>query len=217
MTRNLGRYSFNFESSGIIGGVVFDDREMPEVVRPVQTHSCNIAIVGADGTVPNLDDTDAIICMAQGVKIGIRTADCVPVVVYAPDIRAVAAIHAGWKGSLGGIVDMTLKRLKSLGADLSLAEAAFGPSICGDCYEISTELADRFSDKGYTDCFVSERHIDLESVNRKQLLVAGMMAEKIHQKRYCTFESEFLPSWRRSPTDRRLLTWISMQRNTIAK
>lgn len=207
---NLGRYSFNFESGGIIGGVVFDYREMPDVVRPVQTHSCNIAIIGADGTVPNLDDTDAIICMAEGVKIGVRTADCVPVVVYAPDIRAVAAIHAGWKGSLECIVDKTLKRLMSLGANLKLAEAAFGPSICGDCYEISTELADRFSDKGYYDCFVSWRHIDLESVNRKQLLAAGILAEKIYSKRFCTLESEFLPSWRRSPTDRRLLTWISL-------
>lgn len=211
---NLGRYSFDFESRGIVGGVVFDVREMPDVVRPVQTHSCNIAIIGADGTVPNLDDTDAIICMAHGVKIGVRTADCVPVVVYAPDIRAVAAIHAGWKGSLGGIVGLTMRRLQSLGANLRLAEAAFGPSICGNCYEISTELADKFSDKGYSDCFVSERHIDLESVNRKQLLAAGILAERIQSKRYCSFESEFLPSWRRSPTDRRLLTWISMQRNS---
>lgn len=210
MTRNLGRYSFNFGSGGIIGGVVFDDREMPDVVRPVQTHSCNIAIIEADGAIPNLDDTDAIICMAEGMKIGVRTADCVPVVVCAPDIRAVAAIHAGWKGSLGCVVDKTLKRLMSLGADPSLAEAAFGPSICGDCYEISTDLADRFSDKGYYDCFVSGRHIDLESVNRKQLLAAGILAERIHPKRFCTFESEFLPSWRRSPTDRRLLTWISL-------
>ena len=201
-------YRLEFEEEGVEGGVAADDRLMPEVLRPVQTHSCNVAVIGEDGIVPNLDDTDALICMAKDIKIGVRTADCVPVVVYAPDIQAVAAIHAGWRGSIGGIVGKTMARLKELGADLSKAEAAFGPGICGDCYEVSVDLAERFKDEGYADCMVADRHIDLQAVNTKQLLSAGIPQDKIHPAQFCTCETAWLPSWRRNPTDRRLLTWV---------
>ena len=197
-----------FEAEGVEAGVVADDRMMPEVLRPVQTHSCNVAVIGRDGVIPNLDDTDALICMAPEMKIGVRTADCVPVVVYAPDIQAVAAIHAGWRGSLEGIAGKTMERLKELGADMAKAEAAFGPSICGGCYEVSQDLAERFKEEGYSDSIVAVRHIDLQAVNTKQLLSAGIPPDRIHTKRFCTYETEWLPSWRRNPADIRLLTWI---------
>lgn len=203
-------YKLKFEAEGLEGGVVSDYQMMPEVVHPVQTHSCNVAVIGRDGVIPNLDDTDALICMKRGIRIGVRTADCVPVVVYAPDIEAVAAIHAGWRGSIGGIVGKTMEILSQLGADLSKAEAAFGPSICGECYEVSEDLAERFREEGYADCIVADRHIDLQAVNTKQLLSAGIAPDKIHPKQFCTYETEWLPSWRRNPTDCRLLTWIGM-------
>ena len=203
--------NIEFDDGGAVGGVVPDWHDIPDVLLPVQTHSCNVAVIGPEGAIPVLDDTDAVISLRYGLRIGVRTADCVPLLIYCPDIRAVAAIHAGWRGSLGGIVDATLRRLKDLGADLSKAEAAFGPSICGECYEVSHELVDQFADAGFADCMVKYRHIDLESVNRKQLLAAGVSSEKIQPKACCTFETASLPSWRHSPTDRRLLTWIQLR------
>lgn len=202
--------NIEFEAEGADGGIVSDWRDMPDVLLPVQTHSCNVAVIGPEGAIPALDDTDAVISLRSGLRIGVRTADCVPLLVYCPDIRAVAAIHAGWRGSIGGIVNATLQRLQELGADMSKAEAVFGPSICGECYEISEELADRFEEAGFADCFVEYRHIDLESVNRRQLLAAGILPENIRAKAFCTFETALLPSWRRLQTDRRLLTWIEL-------
>ncbi len=203
-------YEIEFESGGVKAGVVSDDMMMPDVVRPVQTHSCNVGVIDSDGVIPALNDTDALVCLAKGIRVGVRTADCVPVLVYAPDIKAIAAIHAGWKGTIGGIVGKTMKRLAGLGADLSKAEAAFGPSICGFCYEVSPELAGQFAESGYRDCIVAERHVDLEAVNRKQLIAAGIPDSRIHGKLHCTYTTGWLPSWRRSPTTLRLLTWIEM-------
>lgn len=196
---------------GAIAGVASDWETMKgEVAIPVQTHSCNVAVIGRDGIAESPDDTDAIICLDPGVKIGVRTADCVPVVVYAPDIRAVAAIHAGWKGSLGGIVDHTLDRLLQLGASPAMLHAAFGPSVCGDCYEVSEELAESFASAGFAEAIPSHRHIDLERVNTMRLLRRGIPDTHIIPRPACTLETTALPSWRRHPTPARLLTWISL-------
>ena len=78
-----------------------------------------------------------------GLPIGVRTADCVPVILYAEDIKAVAAVHAGWKGTLGGIVDVVVDRLADMGSDPRNIHATFGISICGNCYEVDNDLGER--------------------------------------------------------------------------
>lgn len=107
------------------------------------------------------------------MAIGVKTADCVPVLVFAPDIRAVAAIHAGWKGSLGGIVSRTMEMLADAGADMELIKAAMGPCISGRNYEVSQELAETFATAGFSDCILGGNHLDLPAVNRKRLLSAA--------------------------------------------
>lgn len=204
-------YRIEFENQGVESGVVADDRNKPEVIRPVQTHSCNIAVILHSGPLPNLDKTDAIICFRREIPIGVRTADCVPLLIYAPDIQAIAAIHAGWRGSIGGIVTKTLNRLSELGADLHKAEAAFGPSICGKCYEVSPDMIQDFKNNGYEDCIFPERRLDLEMVNTKQLISSGISPQNIHHNKFCTLETPRLPSWREAPTQQRLLSWICMK------
>ena len=204
------QYQIEFRSGVITAGVTADFRMRPEVILPVQTHSCNVAVVEAEGELPDLDETDAIISFRNGAAIGVRTADCVPILLYAPDIMAVAAVHAGWKGTIGGILSKTLNILKSRGADMSKVEAAFGPSICGNCYEISEQLAHQFAEAGYESGIVSPRHVDLQQVNFMQLTASGAKEENITLKRYCTYETAWLPSWRREPGEQRLMTWIRM-------
>lgn len=207
----IDMYDISFRSSGAEAGIVADASAMKgDVVLPVQTHSCNCRIIREDGCIPELDDTDALICLRRGVRIGVRTADCVPVVVYAPDIHAVAAVHAGWRGSLGGILSVTLRELVNLGADPAQMEAAFGPSICGKCYEVSEELAMQFAQAGFAECISGKRNVDLEAVNLCRLLKAGVPLSNITRKRCCTFETAELPSWRREETTSRLLTWITL-------
>lgn len=204
------QYQIEFRSGAITAGVTADFRMMPEVIRPVQTHSCNVAVVEAEGELPDLEDIDAIITFRKGTPIGVRTADCVPILLFAPDIKAIAAVHAGWKGTIGGILSKTIEVLKSRGADMSMVEAAFGPSICGKCYEVSEQLAQQFADAGYASGIISPRHIDLQEVNIRQLTAAGVKEENIERKQYCTYETAWLPSWRREPGENRLITWIRM-------
>ena len=210
MKTEVTHYSLDLGAGDVRAGVVgeVEGADFP-VVLPVQTHSCNVAVIEASGSIPTFDDTDAVICLRRGMVIGVRTADCVPVVMYAPDNSATAAVHAGWKGSIGGIVTATLERLALLGADLSQLKVAFGPSICGRCYEVSEELAMRFTEAGFGEA-VSHRHVDLQKVNLLRLIRMGVRAENIAMSDVCTYETATLPSWRRQSSSRRLLTWIEI-------
>lgn len=200
--------NLSIDMAGVSAGICYDvDSFGLAVLLPVQTHSCNVAEVDSPRPLP---DTDAIITRTPGLRIGVRTADCVPLLLHAPDIRAVAAIHAGWKGTLGDIAGNAVRCLIEAGASPLLMQAAFGPSICGACYEVSAELADDFRRAGFSDCISGSRHVDLEAVNRSRLLALGLKAENIRPKPMCTFETAVLPSWRRCATDRRLLTWIML-------
>lgn len=202
-----------------MAGVIADSRQFTgEIVLPRQTHTTNIALLPDDSPlseIPPFDDTDALISFRTDCAIGIRTADCVPVLLYAPDIHAVAAIHAGWRGTIGGIVSLAVKKLTELGAAPEAMKAAIGPAICSDCYEVDTELADRFADAGFGE-FVTRHpdrkpHLDLPGINRFQLTRCGLPDASIHNCGICTLSTPALPSWRREPgIESRLLTWIRL-------
>lgn len=203
-------------------------------VVPVQTHSLNVGVL----TEPrqSFPDTDALITRLRGVAIGVRTADCIPVLLYAPDIEAVAAVHAGWRGTVGDIVGVTVSRLELMGADAGCMLAHVGIGICGDCFEVGSELAECFKEAGlggfvlpgpFTDRLTGEpmdasrSHIDLRGANVFRLLRRGIPEGNISVAPECTRCSVIapdpgaavrLPSWRRDHgTTRRMLTWIRLR------
>lgn len=196
------------------------------LLLPQQTHTVNIGEVFS--TAESFSDTDALITRKRRMAVGVRTADCVPILLYAPDIQAVAAIHAGWKGTLGGIVTATTQRLMELGAQPSEIQAVIGACICGDCYEVSPELASMFIDAGYAEGVTAppsqdpltgketnprRPHLDLPAINKLQLESAGVLSPNIRLLNLCTRHSPLLlPSWRRTPGEpRRLITFIGLQ------
>lgn len=161
------------------------------VVMPCQTHSTNVGVVADVGEGQRFDDTDALITRVPGVWIGVRTADCVPVCLYAPDIAAVAAIHAGWKGTLHRIVEVAVGRLTAMGASAERMYAFVGPAICGDCYEVSGDLGDIFAAAGFGQCISTgitgiKPHIDLKECNRQIMLACGIKASNITVSDICT-------------------------------
>lgn len=162
-------------------------------IVPDQTHSCNVGI--ASGHKRFFHDTDALITFERDITIGVKTADCVPILIYAPDKHAVGAIHAGWKGTLGGIVDNVMDVLDENGIDPCLLKVAFGPSVSKDVYEVSGELADSFRDAGFG-VYVSsykeakeKPHIDLQGVNMERFLRRGVRRENIKLHSGCSFSS----------------------------
>lgn len=193
-------------------------------VIPHQTHSLNVKVVSERDEWP--EDTDALITFERDLPIGIVTADCVPIVVYAPDVKGIGAIHAGWKGTLGGIVDNALDVLQERGADLAQLIVIFGPSISKERYEVDTELTERFIEAGFKDYVaypkdesgaVSKPHIDLQGVNMERFLRRRVKSENIYLHPGCSFDSKrkdgryAYPSHRRSHgAPGRMLTYISL-------
>lgn len=167
-------------------------------------------------------EADALICSTPGIAVGVRTADCVPILLYAPGV--VAAVHAGWRGSLDEIGKKVVKRIqRTLGISPEKIHAYIGPHICTECYEVDAELGARFEEKGFGAAVTkgtSENKclLDLTEVNRLSLISAGLKAEKITSDERCTRCSmkpegiPIFPSWRREAgTASRLVTFIELR------
>lgn len=189
---------------------------------PRQVHSTRVCVIDSDSRNDH-PEGDALVTFRRHTPIGVVTADCVPILIYAPDVEAVAAIHAGWRGTIGRIVDTTVEVLKAHGASPSEMSVIFGPSILAPHYEVSPELADDFTAAGFGD-FVcrpgpagSRPHLDLQGVNARLLLDRGVRPENIRLSDRSTFDFRDTdgrfryPSYRRDRgTSLRLLTAIEL-------
>lgn len=187
-----------------------------------QTHSLNIAVVneknaglGAltiDSRIPN---TDALITNQPGVCIMVLTADCQSVLIYDAENQAVAAIHAGWRGTAGGIVRLTVEAMqREFGSVPSRLVAALGPCIGSCCFEVGEDVASLFSQ--WPDCVLRKAewarpHINLSEVNRLLLVSAGLPPENIESAQTCTkcHPDEFF-SYRHNHTLGRIGTGIML-------
>jgi YfiH family protein len=104
-----------------------------------QTHSATVRVVEGpfSGQRPQ---GDALVTTAPGLAIGALSADCVPVLIADAEAGVVAAIHAGWKGAVAGVVEATLDCMGRMGARTAWCEAVIGPAIAQHSYEVGPEL-----------------------------------------------------------------------------
>lgn len=162
-----------------------------------QVHSTRCLYVASPG---RAGEGDALITDRPGLLLGVRTADCVPVLVADPDHRAVAAIHAGWRGLVAGILSRALEAMsRRFGTESRPLMAAIGPAIGPCCYEVGPEVAVQFSElfPGREDLNRRTR-IDLREAARRQLAAAGVPERQIWVAALCTgCRSEDFYSWRR--------------------
>jgi hypothetical protein len=130
-----------------------------------------------------------------GVMLGVGTADCVPVLVADVKKRAVAAFHAGWRGTVARIVEQGIARMThEYGSQPQDLIAAIGPSIGACCYAVGEEVRTAFSSQfDYAEeLFLSDRkaspsiYVDLWKANQRQLLAAGIEPSKITVIGECT-------------------------------
>ena len=161
------------------------DSEYPADIRRIrQIHSATIleaASVNGEAT------GDALITNEPGVVVGVKTADCVPVLLADPATHAVAAVHAGWRGSAQNIASAAVHELVTrYGARAQDLHAAIGPGIGVCCYEVSPEVAQQFGPwiPEYSGA-VTPLRIDLARVNAVQLSLAGVT--NIWRAGECTF------------------------------
>ncbi len=139
-----------------------------------------------------LGEGDALLSDQPGITIGVRTADCVPVLIVNPELRVVAAVHAGWRGTAQRIA---AKVVEEMASEPSKLIAVIGPCIGECCYEVGPEVQTRFASD------FPERgdltHIDLAEANRRQLLAAGLVRTNIEVSGLCTKCDPDLHSFRR--------------------
>jgi YfiH family protein len=159
-----------------------------------------------------IEEGDALISQTPGLAIGVRTADCVPILLADARLRTIAAIHAGWRGTAAEIVASTVRQMvDAFGTRPQDLVAAVGPGIGGCCYEVGPEVARRFG-KWRADLeHASEAtKIDLAGINAVQLRRLGVT--DIYRANECTFcLADRYHSYRRDKDEAgRMLSFLSI-------
>jgi hypothetical protein len=116
--------------------------DVNKLISVRQMHSSKVLVVDRPFE-EELQEADALITITPGLLIGVITADCVPVLLSTTSGDMVAAIHAGWRGAMGGILEATLETMNKLGAGQVIA--ALGPCIWQESYEVSQEFYDNLA------------------------------------------------------------------------
>lgn len=169
--------------------------QLEELATQRQVHSSNVRIAQQPGSYP---DCDALITNQPRVFLCVSVADCVPIFLFDENKMIVAVIHAGWRGTSGGIICNTIDLMKKeFGSDPGKIVAFIGPSASVCCYEVGEEVASQFELR-----FVSRRYgkisLDLKSANVAQLVQSGVPASSIEVSPLCTITAkDLLHSFRR--------------------
>lgn len=140
-----------------------------------------------------IPEADGLMTAETGKLIGVQTADCIPVLMIDPVHRAVAAFHAGWRGTVERIVELGVVRMRSeFGSDPAQLFAAIGPGIGACCYAVGDEVRERFganfnyAEELFCGGGSEVMRLDLIEANRRQLLGAGLAVEAIAAVGGCT-------------------------------
>lgn len=148
---------------------------------------------------------DALVTDLIGRSIGVRTADCVPILLLDARSRAVAAVHAGWRGTAAEIVRCTLAKLADeFGTHARDVYAAIGPSIRACCYEVSMDVAERFAawPESVRLAVGAKPRIDLPKANQLQMVASGIPPQQIFDCELCTAcRLDVFFSFRREPAN----------------
>lgn len=188
------------------------------VVVPRQTHTTNVRVIADVPTPEELQDVDAVVTHLKGFCLCVSTADCVPVLLYDKEKQVVAAIHAGWRGTVGRIVENTLAVMKlQFGTEGKDVVACIGPSISLESFEVGDEVYAAFAEAGFDMNRIARKyekwHLDLWEANRIQLLACGILPEHIEVAGVCTYQqhADFFSARRLGIKSGRILSGIMMR------
>jgi YfiH family protein len=192
----------------VCAGTVGRDEALPfPIVQMHQVHDVKVAVVDrGDITRDELDGYDAMITDLPGVAIGVRTADCIPVLLYDPVKKIAAAIHSGWRGTVSKIIGKTVSKMQSIYASQPTDILAFiGPGICVDCFQVGEDVALKFKEAGFDinslwsfrgpktgNGMEGGHHIDLKEACRQTLVEYGLKNENIQITGLCTYDDNNL-------------------------
>jgi YfiH family protein len=178
-----------------------------EVATVAQVHRADVIVVRRDAPRPEArTEADVLVSDDPSVAIAVRAADCVPLLMADRQRGVVAAVHAGWRGTVAGAAAAGLAALtREFGTQPTDVVVAIGPSIGACCYEVGSDVVDAFAAAGhersridrwfatvpaargqFTGTINGPLRLDVAASNRDQLILAGVPAEQIHVAGLCT-------------------------------
>lgn len=195
------------------------------IVMPHQVHGIACRAVTDDlialsqkARLQLLDQVDSVMTDVKRICIGVSTADCIPVLLYDPVHHAVAAIHAGWRGTLQGIARHTVEEMShhyhTVPHDL---KAIIGPGISLKNFEVGEEVYGAFASAGYDMDRIARKyikwHVNLPLCNRIQLEQVGVKAESIVDTGICTYDhvADYFSARRLGQASGRIYTGILLK------
>ena len=191
-----------------------ESSEERHLIVPRQVHGNRCLTIKRGDPLKKRYEGDAILTDRRDALLTVSVADCLPVFLIEPRRKVLGLIHAGWRGTLLGIAEETMRRAKNeFGCDPPDFTILMGPAIQRCCYEISEGVGVLFDE----DCLVrmpgQRPKLDLMSANLKQFLNCGVQREKIFEAKECTCcDKEMFHSFRRDG-DRagRMIAFLGMK------
>ncbi len=186
------------------------ETDVKQFIFPRQTHSDRVVVVTSENYTNTIDDTDALITNEPGLFICVQTADCVPILLFDPQNKVVAAIHAGWKGTISKIAKKTVQQMtETFGCNPDDIVAGIGPSIHMHAYEVGPEVvsAVEASFSNYPALLKpsmneGKAYFDLWEANQTVLMESGISEKNIELMGLCSFEqADLFYSARRDGAD----------------
>lgn len=172
-----------------------------DVVSMPQIHSNKVIYVSADMRgegyfLPPSVLCDGYVTCERGVAVGVKTADCTPILLADEKAGVIAALHAGWRGTFSDICGEGVRKMIDHGADASRIVAAIGPSICQKCYEVGRDVFDAALEcmGKDTSLFFEKTDVDgkyladVKCANKYLLVRAGVLPDNIEVSDLCTYE-----------------------------
>jgi len=180
------------ENRRLVAATLAPDVQGARLISLSQIHSAVVHTLPAWEERP---EGDAMVTATPGLALGILTADCAPVLLADPKARVIGAAHAGWKGALAGVLEAALEAMEKLGASRDRIDAAIGPCISQDNYEVGDDFRARFLEQGakHRRFFVpSDREghhrFDLPGFAAYRLTAAGVGS--VERRGICTYPPE---------------------------
>jgi YfiH family protein len=163
--------------------------EPERLVTTGQVHGKDVFVVDAETvSEPGIRRADILVTREPGILLMQRFADCVPLLFWHETAGVVAVSHAGWRGTAIGVAGRTVEAIAELGGDPSGVRAGIGPSIGPCCFEVGDEVVAQIP--GAADSTTTgpngRPHVDLWELNRRQLVAAGVPAERVEVAFACT-------------------------------
>jgi hypothetical protein len=198
-----------------------DGRRPAPLATARQVHGTRLVRADApDAPEAALVEADALFTTTPDLAVAVRTADCVPILVADRGGRAVAAIHAGWRGSVAGIAERSIAGLcAAIAAQPSELLAVIGPHIGPCCYEVDAPVIEAVRETAALrpSTRLDRAQLDLFELNRRQLVAAGVPADAVLRVPGCTACDPIYASYRRDRTAERMVHFIQMPRDATLR